>query len=343
MKKTCSMGSWLTVNRKCNLRCGWCYAKDTNYKPQDMSLGLANQLIGFLEKLGVKQTILIGGEPTIYPHLLPVIKGLLEAGIAPNLVTNGKKLADASFSEALIEAGLKKISISVKAADSLQYMELTGVDCYNDVISGYKIIKSLGVEPSLSITLVSKLIPHVERLLNNLLEEDITAVTFDMGSPVVVGDIISGEGIPDPKELADSCVNIYRFLKEKNNRFNMRISIPLCLLPDDIRNEMKDSQAIMTCCHIQGGEGLIFDQVGEILPCNHFPAHPLGKFGVDFSDVETFMNFWHGKEMEEFRNLTRRFPSEICEGCKDWDYCGGGCFLEWLYFDPNKFIKKEVK
>lgn len=37
-------GMWLTVNRFCNFRCPWCYAKSTKYnKNGDMPLELAKK------------------------------------------------------------------------------------------------------------------------------------------------------------------------------------------------------------------------------------------------------------------------------------------------------------
>lgn len=70
-------GTWLTVNRRCNLRCGWCYARDTDYKSKDMSLDLAEKLINFFKELAVTQTVVLGGEPTVYPHLLQVLRMLI--------------------------------------------------------------------------------------------------------------------------------------------------------------------------------------------------------------------------------------------------------------------------
>ncbi|PIR93925.1 hypothetical protein COT97_04010 [Candidatus Falkowbacteria bacterium CG10_big_fil_rev_8_21_14_0_10_39_11] len=333
------MGAWLTVNRKCNFRCGWCYARDTKFSTDDMSLDLARKLVVFLMELGVRETVLIGGEPTIYPHLVEVIKLLQDCKITPFLVTNGKRFVDYDYAEQIVSSGIKHIAISLKGADADQYKELTKVDCYDDVIAGYDNLQKLGIEPTISITIVSDLIPRIEELLVNLDNAGISAITFDMGTPVIVGDSISAEGIQDPRQLAQSCSEIYSFMKRRNSRFNMRISVPLCLFPEDLRNEMITSNAIMTCCHIQSGSGVIFDQGGNLLPCNHFPSHPLGKFGVDFSDAESFRRFWSGDDLEAFRNVTRRYPSEKCESCSDWDKCGGGCFLEWLNFDPALFIR----
>ena len=65
---------WLTLNHACNLNCKWCYAKDTGYlKSDDMSLDMAYDIIDICHDLSINHITLIGGEPTIYPHLFDVI------------------------------------------------------------------------------------------------------------------------------------------------------------------------------------------------------------------------------------------------------------------------------
>lgn len=46
---------WLNVNRACNMRCEWCYAKGTEYSAGDeMSLDLAIRLVEMMRSTGVK-------------------------------------------------------------------------------------------------------------------------------------------------------------------------------------------------------------------------------------------------------------------------------------------------
>ncbi len=45
---------WMTLNRSCNLRCNYCYAKNTGYKASDnLDLGLAKQIIDIFSDLKV--------------------------------------------------------------------------------------------------------------------------------------------------------------------------------------------------------------------------------------------------------------------------------------------------
>ena len=64
--------SWLTVNRACNLRCKWCYSRAVSGSAS-MDITLAKRVIAFIGELPIKYVILIGGEPTIYPHFFEVL------------------------------------------------------------------------------------------------------------------------------------------------------------------------------------------------------------------------------------------------------------------------------
>jgi len=337
--KTSVTGAWLTVNRSCNNRCDWCYAKSTGFNKNDMSFSLAQQIITFLEEIEIKNVIIIGGEPTVYPHLSKVIKELNDRNINSHLITNGRKFANKAFTKRIVKSGIKKITFSAKGANPQHYKKLTGVDGYSEMINGARNLQDSGINVPFSITIVNDLIPHIFELLDNLLNEKIKNISFDMGSPIILNNKISADGIPNPQELADICIKIHNFLKAKKVEYGFRISIPLCLLPEKEREEILTAKRIATCCHLQKGKGLIFDQEGNILPCNHFPLHPLCKFLRDFNNAETFQNLWKGTDVQKFRMLTRRYPSKKCQKCSNWDICGGGCFVKWGSMSKSVYRK----
>ena len=63
---------WLTLNRKCNNNCSWCYAQRA--EKEEMDFKKAKMCIGNLAALGIKNIVLIGGEPTIYPQIIEIIQ-----------------------------------------------------------------------------------------------------------------------------------------------------------------------------------------------------------------------------------------------------------------------------
>ena len=65
--------AWFTTNKSCNNRCSWCYARETKFSNAFMDLGNACKLVDELYKNNVKNIVLIGGEPSIYKYLIPLI------------------------------------------------------------------------------------------------------------------------------------------------------------------------------------------------------------------------------------------------------------------------------
>jgi len=127
-------GIWLTVNRKCNYRCLWCYAEGTKYDAtSDMTWERAVRLITIGLGIGTKNLILLGGEPTLWPHLLKACRYIVDGDASATIVTNGWKYADMKLATEAKDAGVN-VSISLKAGNSSQYKKLTKVDGFNKTL-----------------------------------------------------------------------------------------------------------------------------------------------------------------------------------------------------------------
>lgn len=60
---------WLSLNYSCNNRCAGCYAGNSDFVDNPMSLDLALQIAKIMSDLHAHDCLLIGGEPTMYKHL----------------------------------------------------------------------------------------------------------------------------------------------------------------------------------------------------------------------------------------------------------------------------------
>lgn len=118
------------------------------------------------------------------------------------------------------------------------------------------------------------------------------------------------------------------------------MTIPLCILDPDVKNELVNSKKITTSCHVPKGSGVIFSEDDEVLPCNHFTDVSYGKLGKDFRTAEEFKVFWNSEESLQFRKEFNSFPHANCSTCADWAVCGGGCKIKWMYYDPKDYIGK---
>lgn len=83
----------------CNYACRFCYDQFAGYSPKDiLSLGQLDEIFALLAQDGVRKLTLAGGEPTLHPQLREVMVRIVQAGLVPAIVTNGRRI-DADWLE----------------------------------------------------------------------------------------------------------------------------------------------------------------------------------------------------------------------------------------------------
>lgn len=104
----------LEATRECNLSCTLCYTLDRRtVKSLD---AVREELDVGMRRRRLHAVTLVGGEPTLYPEVLDVVREVKRRGLACQLLTNGLKLLPPSgrgFLRQLIAAGLDKIALHV--------------------------------------------------------------------------------------------------------------------------------------------------------------------------------------------------------------------------------------
>jgi len=104
--------AYLTVTERCNLRCKHCFGAFGN--PVEMSLEQVEYILNELEKAGVCQIGLTGGEPFYHPDIYKIIDLIIEHGFTLQTTTNGL-LIDQKFIDSFKKYGSKffRLSISI--------------------------------------------------------------------------------------------------------------------------------------------------------------------------------------------------------------------------------------
>lgn len=124
-----ALTQWLTPSfyidfgRPCNSACLYCAVPPHEDAQGFTPLADIDAIIAAGKAAGCDRAILIGGEPTIYPHLWDVLHKLRAAGLSRNhiVMTNGLKLADAGFLRRLTSEGVGVIHFSLDTANSAIY------------------------------------------------------------------------------------------------------------------------------------------------------------------------------------------------------------------------------
>lgn len=121
----------ISVTDKCNLRCQYCMPKQgVAFMPHEDVLTLEEiyRVVRIMESLGVRKVRFTGGEPLVRKNLVKLIGDVNSlAGISDiAMTTNGVFLKE--HIDALKQAGLKRVNISLDTCDREVFERITGYD-----------------------------------------------------------------------------------------------------------------------------------------------------------------------------------------------------------------------
>jgi MoaA/NifB/PqqE/SkfB family radical SAM enzyme len=106
------------INEDCNLRCAHCFVATTRIGQQMPLTDLIDTVIPRLAECRVQRVTLTGGEPTIHPEFMAIVRAFRAAGIDVGICTNATTLNDEQIDE-LANLGVHcNVSLDGFAADS---------------------------------------------------------------------------------------------------------------------------------------------------------------------------------------------------------------------------------
>jgi cyclic pyranopterin phosphate synthase len=139
----------ISVTDRCNLRCTYCMPEEVQFlnKSELLTFEEITRFVTIAADLGVDKIRLTGGEPLLrrdistLARMLVAVPGIRDIG----LTTNGILLAD--HAQALFDAGLRRINVSLDALDPARFRQMTRRDGVDRVIAGILAAKKAGFEP----------------------------------------------------------------------------------------------------------------------------------------------------------------------------------------------------
>jgi cyclic pyranopterin phosphate synthase len=139
----------ISVTDRCNLRCTYCMPEDVVFMERSELLTFEEitRFVRVAAPLGIDKVRLTGGEPLMrrdlprLARMLSEIEGIRDLG----LTTNGVLLADQA--QALHDAGLRRINISLDTLDPDRFRQVARRDGLDKVIEGILAGKRVGFDP----------------------------------------------------------------------------------------------------------------------------------------------------------------------------------------------------
>ena len=330
----------ITLNRACNLRCSWCYARDTKFDPKNnISFETFNKIIDFAKTAKVNRISLIGGEPTMFPDILKYIKIL--NGFKLSIISNGIKFADEKVVREYKEAGLKNISISIKAKNAIEYKTLTGANEFERVLLGINNLIKNNIHVSVSYVLTEANIDGVKEMVDTVKKTGCNNFFFSFcrNFEEKEGDhsfIFNN----NPLVVSRKFEELLPWLEDNIEHLSYSINDPLCIYSDDFIE--KNLTHIFFPCYIHTNMNLVFDTDGTLIPCNTIHQIGVGKIGDDFKTYDEYLEYTKTEKYISLYKQLRGYPSLKCKDCKLFINCQGRCVCNWTNYSFETLEKLKL-
>lgn len=337
--------AWLTLTRGCQLRCNWCYAKDTGFGTKMSDETLA-KTIGLINDLSVTDVCLIGGEPTIDPRFLQTVSLLRRSGHHVSVVSNGLKFSKNEFIEETIDAGINSITVSLKGFNREDYCISTQRDAFGSVMKSLRNLANFsshcGLKFNLLITLCSSMVENINHVINTIIESGVKKVTFDTERPIVCNGKVEYGGLT-PQEMANFLAQSYGIMQKLLDygiEYCVYVTHPHCIFPKGYLEGLEVDGRLASGCQIQRGNGIIIDEKGKILPCNHFCNSGLSSVDVCKTSNDYF-EMRKSEQVIKFYAKVNDYPARKCIDCSRWEKCGAGCRINWFKFSEEEMLPSQ--
>lgn len=138
----------LSITDRCDFRCVYCMSEEMTFLPRDEVLSLEEcaRLVKAFVRLGVSKVRITGGEPLVRKGAIQLFE---EIGQLPGLrelvmTTNGSQLEHRA--QALKQAGVSRINISLDSLNETRFRQITRVGELSKVLRGIAAAKRAGFE-----------------------------------------------------------------------------------------------------------------------------------------------------------------------------------------------------
>jgi GTP 3',8-cyclase len=140
----------ISITDRCNFRCVYCRSADPeNYRDHDeiLSWPELDRLARIFLSLGIRRIRITGGEPLVRDGVEDYIARLHALGVEDlSMTTNGHLLADRC--DRLIQAGLRRINISLDSLDPAKFEKITRTKSFGAVMRGIDAAQNSPLAPA---------------------------------------------------------------------------------------------------------------------------------------------------------------------------------------------------
>ena len=338
----------------CNFRCKHCYQRADKPLPGELSLEEKLMLVDQLDKAGVAAVAISGGEPTIHPHFLRIVRELSSRGIHTSVATNGWTFAKKEELEKAVKAGIKYVEVSIDSAKPEKHDEFRGIPgAWEHAVKALENAVELGVSHGMATIMDKETYQEIDDIID--LAESIgvkRVIFFNLVPTGRAEEMVKVDLTPEERE--EFMREVYKQMKKR--KIEILTTAPqyarVTLLMSAGKNVtpahfyIGENSAVKTLAEFIGGcgAGRIYagmEPDGTVVPCVFLPL-PVGNIRN-----RPFKEIWENSKI--FNLLRDRDSWEGQCGKCPYKYICGGCRARAYHYtldlsgdDPGCIINKRL-
>lgn len=341
----------LTVN--CNLNCLHCLnlAGTLSKREPEITLDEAKIIIDKLVDYGVESVEIFGGEPTIYPHFMEVIKLIHEAGLEISAIDTNGLLVDEKMLDELKKIGVNpRMDISFDGLGVHDWMR-NRKGCEEKAINAIKLCIDKGFKVNVAININKKTFPVLEKTIDYFIDMGVkhfkllrTSETFRW----IQTEKETGESFSIPiSDFSDIMLNLVkRYLPDiRKKGVRMTLFNTFTITPystgESILSEIKDDPKKSSGWCAAAENGIFISYNGHVSPCpgvdSLIQSHRLycDEINILKHSLEEILysKFYINRYRITIEDVYK--TSKECQECSRWNVCNGGVCRMNVIINPE--------
>lgn len=158
----------VAITPYCNFNCIYCKPGGEGIRENGkfMSANEIYEIAKIASEVGFKKIKFTGGEPLLRKNIIDIVEKTRDISTIDRvaLVTNGFFLSD--YASKLKKAGLDKIAVSLDAASAEKFQEISGKNCFDDVIKGIYAARGNNLPVTINTVLMKRNKDQVDGLID---------------------------------------------------------------------------------------------------------------------------------------------------------------------------------
>jgi pyrroloquinoline quinone biosynthesis protein E len=304
------LGVLAELTHACPLACAYCSNPlELTKRSDELSTDDWRRVLDQAAELGVLQCHLSGGEPLLRRDVVDIAAHASGLGMYTNLVTSAIGLSRPR-AEALREAGLDHVQVSIQADEAVLSDRLAGISSFDKKIEAARLVKELGWPLTLNVVLHRQNIDRIEAILGWV--EELGADRVELANTQYYGWALRNRAALLPsREQLEHAEAVTRAARD---RLRDRTDV-IYVIPDYYSRYPKP------CMGGWGSRQLVVGPEGDAWPCLAAHELPLPRANVQEHDLAWI---WRSSPLFSAFRGTDWMP-DPCASCERREVDLGGC------------------